>query len=587
MNIDLARIWRDDCLQNHSVCKLGSPVNAPLPTRLLDVTNPDSPFLTETETFPSKIPYIALSYCWGPGKKFVTLQNNLDVHRRGIPSASLPLTFRDAIWVTKALGCQYIWIDALCVVQDDMTDMHREFSQMGNVYRHAELTVAAQGASSSHAGLFSKEMSETSPLALYPCTVQLTVITDDFEVSRQVTLAGTNNSTDHLAGRGWVLQEEVLSSRALVITSGQIGWECMQSSARETSPILQMRKIPLAFKTDAEAEKAVLGPNRPKSLGNVEAMRMRLYTPEKMMAATDSILSTRRRSNHFDAWYGTVETYSDKLLTNEVDTLRALTELKDGFVEGYGTTYLAGLWKEDLINGLGWYVGVNDARNVWSEEKRLRAAPSWSWASVGKVRIRFVPRLASEKPQTQILDAFCDPDDPIKNAGSGRMGGEWSMRLLGPLKKALLRCDASYSKWRINVRTYGGAATAEEKAKFGAVKTVPGVHPRFPALLIEPENPDNPTVLGEAVLDSSSFPSLLMTPDGRLPEAVIEVFCMPLRHHSAGLRDGGQSGHIMCLLLLPHRADSCSYLRIGLGFLQIADWFSSTNSEEDVDCEVI
>ena len=169
------------------------------------------------------------------------------------------------------------------------------------------------------------------------------------------------------------------------------------------------------------------------------------------------------------------------------------------------------------------------------------------------------------------------------------------MRLLGPLKKALLRRDLSYTNWRINVRTYGRAATAGEEAKFGAIKTVPGVHPRFPAFLLESEHPNSP-ILGEAAFDSGSLPSPFLTASDGLPpssgsstkplEGSIEVFCLPLRHHSSSLRGGGQNGHVMCLLLVPHRVDSCSYIRIGLGFVQIADWFA-TNSEEDVDCEVI
>lgn len=68
--------------------------------------------------------YIALSHCWGPPERhpLMTTHATLKDHEAGIELASLPRSFRDAITVCRHLGVEYIWIDCLCIVQDDGYD---------------------------------------------------------------------------------------------------------------------------------------------------------------------------------------------------------------------------------------------------------------------------------------------------------------------------------------------------------------------------------------------------------------------------------------------------------------------------------
>ncbi|KAK3361640.1 heterokaryon incompatibility protein-domain-containing protein [Lasiosphaeria ovina] len=403
-NIQLARLWRDECLRNHSACRLASAGSSPLaslPTRLLDVTDPDRLFLVETgptpptttDTTSSAPPYVALSYAWGAGERFLTLRENVATLRAaGIAGSALPRTFRDAAHAARALGYGWLWIDALCIVQDDEADVARELARMGDVYRCAEMTLAAQGAASAHGGLFAPA-SPSGRGVLRPCRVDIVVSAPGIAVARAATLAGVANGPDFLAARGWVLQEEVLSSRALVFAGAQVAWECMQMTARETVPVPRPRRLPLAFA--ALASDGALARERGRVMGNVEAMRMRLFAPQEMLApeSADGGRLPRRRANHFDAWYALVEEYSNKQLTNAGDTLQALGRLSAMFAQGHGTSYLAGLWREDLVSGLAWYVAVNDEREVNDADTRRRVAPSWSWASVGKVRVRYVPTL--------------------------------------------------------------------------------------------------------------------------------------------------------------------------------------------------
>lgn len=84
--------------------------------------------------------------------KLTTIQER----RHDIPWFSLPRTFQDAIVITRRLGVQYIWIDSLCIVQDDGDDWRKEASKICDVYQNAWLNLAATKSFTCHDGLFSR-----------------------------------------------------------------------------------------------------------------------------------------------------------------------------------------------------------------------------------------------------------------------------------------------------------------------------------------------------------------------------------------------------------------------------------------------
>jgi hypothetical protein len=98
--------------------------------------------------------YFCLSHCWGPEQIITTTRTNLQAHKREIPLNSLPKTFRDAVLLTKRFGIAYIWIDSLCIVQDDNNDWKIESAKMERIYREAQLTIAATRSSSGAGGLY-------------------------------------------------------------------------------------------------------------------------------------------------------------------------------------------------------------------------------------------------------------------------------------------------------------------------------------------------------------------------------------------------------------------------------------------------
>ena len=112
--------------------------------------------------------YMTLSHCWGPDRPGSALSRaSFGRLKEGCPIDSLPQTFRDAILIVKYLGCPYLWIDALCIIQDDKSDWRRESSKMADVYLNSELNIAASVGIKSHQDIFKHR----NPLRISPCII--------------------------------------------------------------------------------------------------------------------------------------------------------------------------------------------------------------------------------------------------------------------------------------------------------------------------------------------------------------------------------------------------------------------------------
>jgi hypothetical protein len=123
MSLALVARWLSDCNTTHKRCPKRLP--AQLPTRVVDVGIAGSdPYLHLTTC--EKAEYITLSYCWGGDVSSKTTKSNRYNRYKSIERSTLPQTIQDAITITRELGCRYIWIDALCIVQDDSVDWARE-----------------------------------------------------------------------------------------------------------------------------------------------------------------------------------------------------------------------------------------------------------------------------------------------------------------------------------------------------------------------------------------------------------------------------------------------------------------------------
>uniref|UniRef100_A0A0D2YJ06 Heterokaryon incompatibility domain-containing protein n=1 Tax=Fusarium oxysporum (strain Fo5176) TaxID=660025 RepID=A0A0D2YJ06_FUSOF len=125
------------------------------PTRLLDLGDPKSTntsrLIEAAKNLPSG-PYLTVSHCWGKSKHICATTNNLQNLYTGVHS--LIKTFQDAMTATRNLGFRYLWIDSVCIVQDDEEDWAREATLMYKVYANAECNLAAAASRDSSGGLF-------------------------------------------------------------------------------------------------------------------------------------------------------------------------------------------------------------------------------------------------------------------------------------------------------------------------------------------------------------------------------------------------------------------------------------------------
>jgi hypothetical protein len=103
--------------------------------------------------FSDGLSYLTLSHCWGGDLPLQLTLDSLDTFQVSIGYENLPATLRDAVDVVRSLNAQYLWIDALCIIQDSEDDRVQESSKMGQIYMNSRLNIAATASSNSHGGL--------------------------------------------------------------------------------------------------------------------------------------------------------------------------------------------------------------------------------------------------------------------------------------------------------------------------------------------------------------------------------------------------------------------------------------------------
>jgi hypothetical protein len=149
------RLDECDTSSEHGNCGHQSMSLPPiLPSRVVEIIGPNTVRLHVTERGERGL-YICLSHSWGGKQPITTIKATLGQSQAGIPWDALPKTFRDTITVVYNLGLRYLWIDSLCILQDDLEDWRQEGSKMANIYQSSYLTISATSSCDSSKGLFS------------------------------------------------------------------------------------------------------------------------------------------------------------------------------------------------------------------------------------------------------------------------------------------------------------------------------------------------------------------------------------------------------------------------------------------------
>ncbi|KAH9228319.1 hypothetical protein K456DRAFT_1753763 [Colletotrichum gloeosporioides 23] len=235
--MSVAKQWLQICQTSpkHSLCRdtYGSSgtCNA-LPTRVLNVGSEDrEPFLFEGNGL--KGSYCILSYCWGLPGNAITTTHNFSQRTQSIPLASLPTLLREAIRATRSLGYEYIWIDALCIIQDDPDDWAREAVRVHERYSQADLTITSLVAADSRDRLFeSRSRGTARPV---PMNINLSkkyrhpfnegvfefAAYPHYRDSHQRVVEGPVHQ------RAWTLQEHLMSTRLVYFGPGILHWDAV------------------------------------------------------------------------------------------------------------------------------------------------------------------------------------------------------------------------------------------------------------------------------------------------------------------------------------------------------------------------
>ncbi|KPM43186.1 hypothetical protein AK830_g3361 [Neonectria ditissima] len=372
-SMELGKMWIQQCEMSHTMCQL-QDASTFIPTRVIDVgpkrifRDLTTPVLRDGYTLPPGSQYLTLSHCWGGTVPMRLMTSNVSSMMAIIPFNRLPKTFQDAMVVTQHLGLRYIWIDSLCIIQDDKQDWQRESALMAEVYRNATCNLTAAEAPDSSKGLFlDHDPIFTKPLKARFTTDDQGQVLHDFWPEY---LWSWGLDDGPLMKRGWVLQERLLSRRNLHFKQDQVAWECRGGTSCETFPgQLPFKEVPRPLKH--RFSQALYGGHR----------------DAKILA---------------DAWDLTVSRYTACKLSYSTDKLIAFGGIASTFSEFFGRRYLAGLWLENIAYQLCWSGKASKSAEY--------AAPSWSWASTeGSVSNAFLPMHADAiVQQLEVLDAQVD-----------------------------------------------------------------------------------------------------------------------------------------------------------------------------------
>ncbi|RWA13730.1 hypothetical protein EKO27_g1372 [Xylaria grammica] len=359
-SVSIAKDWLENCVLKHESCR-AKAAGASLPTRFLDIGNEsegDRIFLRESSGEEDRR-YVALSHCWGTTRPLCLTSATLETHKQGIFIQRLPKTFQDAVTVVRTLGLRYIWIDSLCIIQDDAEDWRNEAGRMAGVYRNAHFVLSATRASSDEEGFLGTRptldhvaFTDSSSNSLL--TLKLL---PPSPLGEESGLDAHIVADEPLSRRAWCLQERYLARRILHYVAQQMVWECSELRAAEDGNFALMVGDQLGrIQQSAISSNTVFNARTREVNGVTEVPEYR-----------------------YMEWYSMIENYTSRDITKDSDRLPALLGMRVALELEVDDIYLAGIWLKGLLEGLMWC--------ATSTEKPLThpngaMVPSWAWASV-------------------------------------------------------------------------------------------------------------------------------------------------------------------------------------------------------------
>ncbi|KAI9866181.1 MAG: hypothetical protein M1813_001742 [Trichoglossum hirsutum] len=449
----LARRWIHACLDDHEQCCSRDPDFTP--TRLIDVGEVgDDLQLYLQNTLEVGVKYTALSYCWGGDQPVRTTKSTLKENCKRIEFSSLPKTLQDAVTCTRNLEYRYLWVDSLCIIQDDPEDMAREIATMPSVFGEASVTICAASATDCKQGFL-----ENRPHSSANDTYRWMLPFRSPQGKKGTILLSYNRGRggyainvipdEHICTRGWTLQETLLARRMLVFGKRDVRWTCRGVHH------LDEWCMPLFENAARDYD-------------------IRNYSPagELKSPFTDRLMS---RDGILYEFIALVTLYASRKLSLYEDRLTAISAIAQSYSGTIQARYLAGLWDYNLVTQLLWKRGEDYQRVLERDEevpprwfqlerydyylKRAKpmarfatfVAPSWSWASSPEGVAYRDPEDYSTHASATIIE--CEVEPLFSSAPFGAVKSGY-LKIRGRLLRTTLRNSSmtevgsyTYSIW--------------------------------------------------------------------------------------------------------------------------------------------
>ncbi|KAL6890412.1 heterokaryon incompatibility domain-containing protein [Trichoderma evansii] len=348
-SLSQAADWLAECRNAHDQCRAFDATFVPSRLLYLGTKQANSNTIELVDNLEHTVPYATLSHRWTeetPTKSLLTT-NFLDRKQHGMPMASLPEMMQDAVSVLRRLGIEYVWIDCLCIVQDDKEDWKKEAALMALIYSYAELTVAASWCdkvgqrlfrdhSAPHESAVDVAKIDGQSLFIRSRKPHFNWLSTESDWFGYAMIENPNTEWPTLT-RGWVYQEQLLSRRMLHFTRNELVWECLEAT---------------------KCECGWFDNNNVLQHGAQECFKR---------AAGDK------------TWAEVMKEYAKRPLTVATDRLPALGGIAKTTAVGKGydiNEYLCGFWEKELESTFFWYL-TEPPRG----QRPNPQIPTWSWAS--------------------------------------------------------------------------------------------------------------------------------------------------------------------------------------------------------------
>lgn len=333
--------------------------------------------------------YCALSYCWGPSEDAVyqtkTTRKNIERNLESMDFDDLSPVLKDAVTTARSLSIPYLWVDALCILQDDMSDWQMQCSQMNDIYGGACVTfIAASSRTCREAFLNPNRLGLQIP----------------YRSARRPDISGyfTIYFTHAFNGIRSFINKSLINDLHIDLTFSQWarrGWTFQEDAMAGARIIYGNAGVYFAQETQVVSKHGAAGFFKPK-------------------VAT----SLQSKSELHGAWEHVVLRYANftnASFTNPRDVLPALSGLARLFGNILQEKYVAGHWVDRLHLSLMWgYISdaarpsLNDITERQSQRTYL--IPTWSCLTRGRIDTRRAYDSSETQSQIRILDIHMELD---------------------------------------------------------------------------------------------------------------------------------------------------------------------------------